>query len=149
MAAKSSPLVSLSQPMQGVQLNEIGCPEVAVCVFKELLVRSGRDSVLLHCSVPTWGYSDTCVDLHDLYALRTRSLVFIHELVNSLRSCGISASYRLAPAQSPLCAVCASTPDHNATKIKTTLSLLQTAKLQKRENVFLADLEQCPSLILT
>ncbi|KAF5375032.1 hypothetical protein D9758_000283 [Tetrapyrgos nigripes] len=44
----------------------------------------------------------------------------------------ISASYRLAPAQSPLCMVCASSPEHNVTKIKTSaLSLLQNAKLEK------------------
>lgn len=81
------------------------------------------------------------IDLYDLQALRTRSLVFIHDLVEALRASGVSpiievlhsvltealffflarqiaASYRLQPSNCPLCVVCALPPNIDANKVK-------------------------------
>jgi hypothetical protein len=72
-----------------------------------MLTSTHEDSVRLYCTVPTWSpSSNICmelrtvsphiidtdilgVDLHDLNALRSRSLHFIHDLVNSLRESGV------------------------------------------------------------
>ncbi len=73
-----------------------------------LLTATHEDSVRLYCTVPTWPpSSDICmkwrseslphiidtdisgIDLHDLNTLRSRSLHFIHDLVNSLRESGV------------------------------------------------------------
>ncbi|KAG2044858.1 hypothetical protein BDR03DRAFT_9998 [Suillus americanus] len=75
---------------QELQLNELGSLTDAVEPFARLLSQTGR-SVRLHCSVPMWSYpSDTCLDLHDLHDLRSRILLFVHDLLESLRSAGCS-----------------------------------------------------------
>jgi hypothetical protein len=80
-------------------------------LHERLLTSKHEDSVRLYCTVPTWSpSSDICmhlrlassyrgeggindgtlgIDLHDLYTLRSRSLHFIHDLVNSLRESGV------------------------------------------------------------
>ncbi|KAJ3828283.1 hypothetical protein EV361DRAFT_889300 [Lentinula raphanica] len=130
--------------------NELDCLEDAIQTFTQVLAQSGRSAVQLHCSVPTWNTeSNSCLDLHDLNHLRSKSLVVIHDLVKSLRSSGIFATYSLVPAHSPLCLVCASSPGFDATRINTrAASLLQNAKLDIGEHVLLANLERCPSLII-
>lgn len=86
-----------------------------VCVLMlddRLLTAMHEDSVRLYCTVPTWSpSSDICmewrsvsphiidhgitgIDLHDLNTLRSRSLHFIHDLVNSLRESGVSRKFR-------------------------------------------------------
>jgi hypothetical protein len=81
-----------------------------VCILipdDRLLTAMHEDSVRLYCTVPTWSpSSDICmelrsaspyridagipgIDLHDLNTLRSRSLHFIHDLVNSLRESGV------------------------------------------------------------
>ncbi|KAJ3790998.1 hypothetical protein GGU10DRAFT_339298 [Lentinula aff. detonsa] len=137
-----------SKPVQ--PYNELDCLEDAIQTFTQVLSQSGRSAVRLHCSIPTWDTeSNLCVDLHDLNHLRSKSLVLIHDLVKSLRSSGIFATYSLAPAHSPLCLVCASSPGFDATRINTrAVSMVQNAKLDIGEHVLLANLERCPSLII-
>ncbi|KAJ4486136.1 hypothetical protein J3R30DRAFT_3401779 [Lentinula aciculospora] len=148
--------------------NELECLEDAIQAFTEVLAQSGRSAVRLHCSIPTWSAeSNLCLDLHDLNHLRSKSLMLIHDLVNSLRSSGVSfvqsleeqrklnysfqifATYSLAPAHSPLCLVCASSPGFDASRINMrALTMLQNAKLNIGEHVLLANLERYPSLII-
>ncbi|KAF8922556.1 hypothetical protein CPB85DRAFT_1268067 [Mucidula mucida] len=133
-----------------VPLNELGNLHDAVEPFTQVLLRLGP-SVKLHCAVPTWcPTSETCLDLHDLHELRSRLLLFIHDLVQSLRACGVHASYSLAPSNSSMCLVCASGPDIARSQVKTcAIDVLQNAKLSKREHAVLADLKSYPSLIIT
>ncbi|KIK93737.1 hypothetical protein PAXRUDRAFT_828651 [Paxillus rubicundulus Ve08.2h10] len=135
---------------QDLHLNELGNLTDAVEPFAKLVGRSGC-SVRLHCSVPMWcPSSDTCYDLHDLHDLRSRSLLFIHDLLESLRSDGISASYRLAPSNSSSCFICALPTELSVPKLRTTMvEILQNIKINSREKVFLADLEYGPALIIS
>jgi hypothetical protein len=50
--------------------------------------------------------------------MRNRALVLLRDLVQQLRSSGISASYKLAPASSSCCLVCALPPEQDASKVK-------------------------------
>ncbi|KAH7930969.1 hypothetical protein BV22DRAFT_1053552 [Leucogyrophana mollusca] len=133
-----------------LQLNELGNLTDAVEPFARLVGRSGG-SVRLHCTVPTWcSPSDTCSDLHDLHDLRSRFLLFIHDLLESLRSSGIPASYRLAPSNTSLCFVCALPAELSAPRVRTAaIEILQNAKINAREKVLLADLEHGPALIIS
>ncbi|KAG1757582.1 hypothetical protein EDB19DRAFT_1658041 [Suillus lakei] len=135
---------------QELQLNELGSLTDAVEPFARLLSQTGR-SVRLHCSVPMWSSpSDTCLDLHDLHDLRSRILLFIHDLLESLRSAGIPASYRLAPSNSSLCFICALPTELSAPKVRSAaVEILQNAKIHAREKVLLADLECGPALIIS
>ncbi|KAG1749983.1 uncharacterized protein EDB91DRAFT_1110723 [Suillus paluster] len=135
---------------QELQLNELGSLTDAVEPFARLLSQTGR-SVRLHCSVPMWSSpSDTCLDLHDLHDLRSRILLFIHDLLESLRAAGIPASYRLAPSNSSLCFICALPTEHSAPKVRSAaVEILQNAKIHAREKVLLADLECGPALIIS
>ncbi|KAF5390272.1 hypothetical protein D9757_002937 [Collybiopsis confluens] len=112
---------------------QLECLEDAVQTFTKVVVQSGSAAVRLHCSIPTWSpESNLCLDLHDLNHLRAKSLILIHDLVESLRSSGIFATYALAPAHSPLCLVCASSsPGFNASRLNThAITMLQNAKLE-------------------
>ncbi|KAH7911210.1 hypothetical protein BJ138DRAFT_1172688 [Hygrophoropsis aurantiaca] len=132
-----------------LQLNELTNLTDAVESFTSLVGRSGT-SVRLHCSVPTWCSSDTCSDLHDLHDLRSRFLLFIHDLLESLRSSGIPASYRLVPSNTSLCFVCALPAELSAPKIRAAaIEILQNAKINVREKILLADLEHGPALIIS
>ncbi|KAF8168099.1 hypothetical protein B0H34DRAFT_684208 [Crassisporium funariophilum] len=139
---------------QRVQFNELGNMHDAIDSFTKLIVRSGKVAIRLHCTVPTWSCStETCLDLHDLHELRSRFLLFIHELLQSLRSSGISASYSLAPSSSSLCLVCALPPKADAKNTSIDIDILQkdphfNHKL-KREQVVLVDLKDGPCLIIT
>ncbi|KAG2159855.1 uncharacterized protein EDB93DRAFT_1112280 [Suillus bovinus] len=135
---------------QELQLNELGSLADAVEPFARLLSQTGR-SVRLHCSVPMWSsLSDTCLDLHDLHDLRSRILLFVHDLLESLHSAGISASYRLAPSNSSLCFICALPTELSAPKVRSAaVEILQNANIHAREKVLLADLECGPALIIS
>ncbi|KAG2120879.1 uncharacterized protein F5147DRAFT_832069 [Suillus discolor] len=135
---------------QELQLNELGSLTDAVEPFARLLSQTGR-SVRLHCSVPMWSSpSDTCLDLHDLHDLRSRVLLFVHDLLESLHSAGISASYRLAPSNSSLCFICALPTELSAPKVRSAaVEILQNANIHAREKVLLADLECGPALIIS
>ncbi|KAI0793512.1 hypothetical protein C8Q75DRAFT_565526 [Abortiporus biennis] len=128
-------------------LNELGDLHDAVEPFAKLLSRSGA-SVRLHCCIPT--VCSSYVDLYDLQALRTRSLVFVHELVEALRASGIAASYRLQPSSCPLCLVCALSPNSDANKIKAAaLAAVENAHLELKEKALLATLEDGLALVIT
>lgn len=119
--------------------------------FTQLILRSGNYAVRLHCAVPTWSSSsDICLDLHDLHELRSRFLRFIHDLLQSLRSSGIVASYSLAPSSSPLCLVCALPPGLGTSQVTASaVDTLKNAEFKKRGNVFLAHLIYGPCLVIT
>ncbi|GLB36152.1 hypothetical protein LshimejAT787_0304400 [Lyophyllum shimeji] len=134
-----------------IQLNELGTLTESLEPFTQLILRSGKSAVRLYCSVPTWNCSsDICLDLHDLNELRSRSLLFIHELLHSLRTSGMTASYCLAPSSSPVCLVCAMPPEVGSSSITTAAcDILKHAQLSKRENVLVGDLEAGPCLVIT
>ncbi|KAF8581631.1 hypothetical protein K439DRAFT_1353280 [Ramaria rubella] len=99
----SLPICSAPQPPSSSK-----CPGVLSRVFvltvpsSLVASRPGR-AVRLHCTVPTWSTSsDICTDLHDLQELRSRSLVFVHDLCRKLGSAGIQVSYRLAPSHTSM-----------------------------------------------
>ncbi|KAL4069618.1 hypothetical protein V8B97DRAFT_1918128 [Scleroderma yunnanense] len=135
---------------QQLELNELDTLTDAVEPFSRLVSRSGC-SIRLHCSVPMWSpSSDTCHDLHELNDLRSKSLHFIHNLLKSLHSNGISASYRLAPSNSSLCFICALPTELSVPKLRSaTVEILQKAKINAREKVLLVELEHGPALIIS
>ncbi|OAX42968.1 hypothetical protein K503DRAFT_847479 [Rhizopogon vinicolor AM-OR11-026] len=139
-----------SSDKQELQLNEFGSLADAMEPFARLVSQTGC-SVRLHCSVPMWSSpSDTCLDLHDLHDLRSRILLFIHDLLESLKAAGIPASYRLAPSNSSLCFICALPTEFSAPKVRSAaVEILQNAKINSREKVLLADLECGPALIIS
>ncbi|KAF9568389.1 hypothetical protein CPC08DRAFT_757491 [Agrocybe pediades] len=128
------------------QKNEIGDLRDAIVSFTSLTVDSGRASVRLFCTVPTWSAStDTCLDLHDLNELRSRFLVFVHDLLQSLRASGVSASYSLSPSSSPLCVI-----GHRPLDTATVLDKLHQSKgTLKKEQVALVDVDNVTCLIMT
>jgi len=133
-----------------LQWNELGSLQDALEPFKKSILRSGNAAVHLHCKVPTWCQSDTCLDLHDLHELRSRLLLFIPSLISSLRLSGVSATYSLVPSDTSLCVVCAYPPGLCSPKTKAaTDEYLRDTKLSKRKNAVLADLKHGPALILT
>jgi len=85
---------------------QLGNMNDAVSSFTNMTILSGKAAVRLYCTIPTWSSAtDTCVDLHDLHELKSRALVLIHELTQSLRASGVTASYSLAPSNLSLCVV--------------------------------------------
>ncbi|KAH8100715.1 hypothetical protein BXZ70DRAFT_1064822 [Cristinia sonorae] len=143
------PLHIQQGPSKDVTFNELGNFRDAVEPFVTLLSRSGP-SVRLHCTVPTMCSADSCIDLHDLQALRARSLVFVHELVEALRASGIAASYRLQPSSCPLCVICALPPNIDANRVKTAAAAaVKDAHLELKERALLARLEDGLALVLT
>ncbi|RDB28886.1 hypothetical protein Hypma_015522 [Hypsizygus marmoreus] len=149
--SKPVSLMSTDNVQPKIKLDELGNLCDSIEPFTQLILQSGKSAVRLHCTVPTWSpASDICLDLHDLNELRSRSLLFIHDLLQSLRSSGVSASYCLAPSNSPLCLICAQPPGAGNAQITSTASdLLKNAPLKKRKHVLLADLESGPCLVIT
>ncbi|KAF9481433.1 hypothetical protein BDN70DRAFT_876417 [Pholiota conissans] len=128
-----------------VQLRELGKAEDAVVSFTNLLVKTGTTSIRLHCTVPTWSSStDTCLDLYDLHQLKSRFLLFVHDLLQSLRAAGISASYSLSPSSSSLCLIC-----QKPVSIDIFQQLQESSDKFKREQVTLIEAESGPCLIIT
>ncbi|KII86436.1 hypothetical protein PLICRDRAFT_44030 [Plicaturopsis crispa FD-325 SS-3] len=149
--ASSSPsMLEHSKRTAEVVLNELGSLCDAVEPFTQLIGRAGQ-SVRLHCTIPTWApSSDTCLDLLDFHDLRSRFLIFIHKVLESLRASGVYATYHLTPSNSPLCLICALPPDMSAFKAQhAAIDALQHTHLDKKDNVMLADLEHGPALIIT
>ncbi|KAH9081653.1 hypothetical protein EDB83DRAFT_2334065 [Lactarius deliciosus] len=132
-------------------VNELGDVHDALKPITELLTSTHEESVRLYCTVPTWSpSSDMCIDLHDLNDLRSRSLVFIHDLVNSLRASGVRASYTLAPSSSPMCLICACHSRLNKNAIQLSAQDAYTKlKTGTRERVLLVELEEGPALVVT
>ncbi|KAJ6610913.1 hypothetical protein B0H10DRAFT_2058601 [Mycena sp. CBHHK59/15] len=147
-----SPPSSLDHPVSvqrdfPVALTELGSLIDAIEPFKQAVMRSKPDAVRLYCTVPMWnsGSSGNCLDLHDLHQLRTRFLVFIHDLLQTLRSSGVAASYALVPSNSSRCIVCAGP---TSSIQASAADILQKTPLAQRQNVLLADLG-FPCLIIT
>ncbi|KAI0825119.1 hypothetical protein BC628DRAFT_291535 [Trametes gibbosa] len=152
------PLPTVHMPMhlateritKDVEFSELGNLDEAVEPFAQLIRKSAR-SVRLHCTIPTGCPSSAaCADLHDLHDLRSRSLLFIHKLVESLRASGIPASYRLQPASCHMCVVCALPSGLDASKVRAAaFAAVQNAKLDLKEKVLLASLEDGYALVIT
>ncbi|OSD03424.1 hypothetical protein PYCCODRAFT_1466810 [Trametes coccinea BRFM310] len=139
------------RPTQDVEFSELGNLDEAVEPFAQLIRKSAR-SVRLHCTIPTGcpPSSATYADLHDLHDLRSRSLVFVHNLVETLRASGVAASYRLQPASCQMCLVCALPSGLDATKVRAAaFAAVQNANLDLKEKALLADLEDGFALIIT
>lgn len=136
---------------KNIELNELGNLQEALELFAAKLISQSGSSVRLHCTVPTMCMpSDEYVDLHDLQALRNRSLLFVHDLVEALRASGITASYRLQPSSCPMCLVCALPPDLDANKVKAAAqAAVENAHICIREKALLADLEDGLALVIT
>ncbi|KAF8640334.1 hypothetical protein AX17_000006 [Amanita inopinata Kibby_2008] len=134
-----------------LHFNELGTLGNAVDSFTKMLSRSGKTAVRLHCTVPTWSPSyDTCLDLHDLNELRSRALLFVHDLLQSLRAADIIASYSLTPSNLPVCLVWALPPDLSASQLQFDANeLLKYVQASKRDNVFVADSKNTPCLVIT
>ncbi|KAI9444805.1 hypothetical protein H4582DRAFT_1911425 [Lactarius indigo] len=146
------PLNSIPDARQDAPcVNELGDVRDALKPITELLTSTHEESVRLYCTVPTWSpSSDMCIDLHDLNDLRSRSLVFIHDLVNSLRESGVRASYTLAPSSSPMCLICACHSRLNKNAIQLSAQDAYTKlKTGTRERVLLVELEEGPALVVT
>ncbi|CAA7265802.1 unnamed protein product [Cyclocybe aegerita] len=128
-----------------LEVNELGNLNDAVQSFTTRTVHTGTSAVRLHCTIPTWSAStDTCLDLHDLQEVKARFLHFIHDLLQSLRSAGVSASYSLAPSSSPLCLVSQRPIDTEVLQ-----KVGQCSNQFKRKQVTLIDLEDAPCLVIT
>ncbi|KJA29241.1 hypothetical protein HYPSUDRAFT_61271 [Hypholoma sublateritium FD-334 SS-4] len=141
---QSATLSQKDTPFQQAKPQELGSLHDAVASFTKLTLGSGTNSVRLYCTIPTWNSSDMCLDLYDHQELRSRFLLFIHDLLQSLRSLGISASYSLAPSSSSLCLVC-----HKPIDVDVLQQLQDSKENLKREQVTLVDLNSGPCLIIT
>ncbi|KAI0285311.1 hypothetical protein BGY98DRAFT_945276 [Russula aff. rugulosa BPL654] len=134
-----------------ISVNELGNVRDALKPITELLTAMHEDSVRLFCTVPTWSpSSDICIDLHDLNTLRSRSLHFIHDLVNALRESGVRASYKLMTSNSPLCLICTchSRLDTNAIQLSAHDAYTKM-KMRVREQVLLVESEDGRALVVT
>ncbi|KAI0735155.1 hypothetical protein C8Q76DRAFT_711197 [Earliella scabrosa] len=142
--------VHLDSPPTDVEFSELGNLDEAVEPFAQL-IRKTAHSVRLHCTIPTGcPSSTTCADLHDLHDLRTRSLLFVHNLVEALRASGVPASYKLQPANCPMCLVCALPSGLDASKLRAAaFAAVQNAKLDLKEKALLADLKDGFALVIT
>ncbi|KAH9944372.1 uncharacterized protein BXZ73DRAFT_73902 [Epithele typhae] len=138
------------RPTKDVTFNELGNLDEAMAPFTQLIKKTAH-SVRLHCTIPTGcPSSSTCADLHDLHDLRTRSLLFVHNLVESLRAAGVHASYRLQPANCAMCLVCALPSGLDASNVRAAaFAAVQNAKLDLKERALLADLKDGYALIIT
>ncbi|OCH96151.1 hypothetical protein OBBRIDRAFT_366678 [Obba rivulosa] len=133
------------QPKE-VELNELGNLQDAL----EPLIRQSAQAVRLHCTIPTLSSPSDSYDLHDLHDLRSRSLLFVHNLVETLRASGITASYRLQVANCPLCLVCVLPPDLDANRVRAAaVAAIRGHKLKTKERALLADLEDGLALVIT
>ncbi|KAI0778200.1 hypothetical protein BD413DRAFT_466524 [Trametes elegans] len=140
----------VDRPIKDVEFNELGNLDEAVEPFAQLIRKSGR-SVRLHCTIPTGcPPSAGFIALNDLQDLRSRSLVFVHNLVEALRASGIPASYRLQPASCPMCLVCALPSGLDASKVRAAaFAAVKHANLDLKEKALLADLEDGYALVIT
>ncbi|KAF8203661.1 hypothetical protein BJ912DRAFT_940654 [Pholiota molesta] len=142
---QSTALSQKDGPEQQIMSRELGNVHDAVVSFTDLLVRSGTTSIRLHCTVPTWSSStDTCLDLYDLHELKSRFLLFIHDLLQSLRSSGVSASYSLAPSSSSLCLIC-----QKPVSVDVLQQLQGSSDKFRRDQVTLVDMEGGHCLVIT
>ncbi|KAF8509807.1 hypothetical protein JB92DRAFT_3119520 [Gautieria morchelliformis] len=132
----------------GADMHECSDLQSAAVSFVNLLASRPERAVCLHCTVPTWSASsENCTDLHDLHELRSRSLVFVHDLCNKLGAAGIQVSYRLAPSHTSLVLLRAFSDVRISTRDES--HALEQAKHGGREKTFLTSLDGIPSIILT
>ncbi|KAJ7786306.1 hypothetical protein B0H16DRAFT_1490008 [Mycena metata] len=148
LVAPRPSMSTLDEPVvdQPVTFIELGPPSAAVEPFKQLVMRSHTSDLRLYCTVPTWSpSSDNCLDLLDLHKLRTQFLIFIHDLVQALRSSGVAASYVLVPSSSSRCIMCTG----GCNDLASAVDILRKSPLDHRQNVLLADLGKSLCLIMT
>ncbi|KIL70831.1 hypothetical protein M378DRAFT_155761 [Amanita muscaria Koide BX008] len=149
---QSAPL-SLVELQSNVRFNALGSLDKAIDSFTKVLSRSGKTAVRLHCTIPMWSPScDASLDLHDINELRSRLLLFVHDLMQSLRAADVSiiTSYSLVPSNAPVCLVWALPPDLSGSQLQdSTKELLKRVQITGRDNVLLADSKNIPCLIIT
>ncbi|KAL1697195.1 hypothetical protein GGG16DRAFT_83552 [Schizophyllum commune] len=146
------PEASLSASSPSTTINEMDRLEEALIPFTQRILRSGYSSVRLQCMLPSWcGSTESCFDLHDLHKLRTRFLVFIHDLLQSLRSSGVYAVYSLVPFNASSYCMISALPygDCGSPYAESTPAAIEKLELSnKSTHVILADLEKGPCLII-
>ncbi|KAF9652011.1 hypothetical protein BDM02DRAFT_3184007 [Thelephora ganbajun] len=145
-----SPFPQSASP-QPPNLSELVSIQDAIEPFASLYRHTGQ-SVRLNCIVPTCYPRDAYYDLHDLHDIQSRSLVYLHNLVEALRAAGIPTSYKLSPSVTPLsmCLVFAIPPGSDPLKAKMTVcDAVRSANTFPREKVLIASLENGPALIIT
>lgn len=131
--------------------SELAGIQDAIEPFASLYRRSGQ-SVRLNCIVPTCYPRDTYYDLHDVHDIQSRSLVYLHSLVEALRAAGVPTSYKLSPSVTPLsmCLVFAIPAGSDPLKTKMTVcDAVRSADTFPGEKVLMASLENGPALVIT
>ncbi|KAF8516152.1 hypothetical protein BU17DRAFT_92983 [Hysterangium stoloniferum] len=145
-----SPVVPQRAPLVDlVDIHEFADLQSAATSFVELVASRPRRAIRLHCTVPTWSSSsEFCTDLHDLNELRSRSLVFVHDLCEKLGSAGIQASYRLVPSDTPLVLLRA-LPEDSPCSCDESDALNLAKHGSGRKKAILTAIDGIPSIILT
>jgi len=131
------------------RIDEVTCVEDSLQHFEQMVASSGRPFVRLHCTVPTWSPSSThCTDLHDLHDLRSRSLLFVHDLLNALRSVGVQATYHLAPSDSDLVVIRA-LPTEKVASITGHMELFARARASPKGTILMEVAKTGPIIVMT
>ncbi|KAH8120323.1 hypothetical protein DFH11DRAFT_1539486 [Phellopilus nigrolimitatus] len=131
------------------RIEEVTSVDDSLQQFKQMMSSTDRPYLSLHCTVPTWSTSPMhCVDLHELYDLRNRSILFLHELLRSLRSIGVQATYRLIPSNLDLATISISA-DGYVPRTLAEHNLLETAHLSAKGKTLLAVTENGPVIVMT
>ncbi|KAF5314047.1 hypothetical protein D9611_006809 [Ephemerocybe angulata] len=141
----ATPLPSVYQP-KGIS-QEVHNLRDAVEPFKKAILRSRITGTKLLCTIPTWGSTDDSYwDFNDLQEQRARLLVLIHDLIKSLRSAGIIATYSLTPSNSSRCVVCALPPDTYLNQV--VISEVEKARSSASNGVSLVEWSTGPCLVV-
>jgi len=118
------------------------------------LYRSTGQSVRLNCIFPTCHSRDSPYDLFDVQDIQTRSLKYLHCLVEELRDVGVPVSYTLSPSVTPL-SVCLAivipvAKGLSSAKIKMSVcNAVRSADALPREKFLAASVENNTALIIT
>lgn len=130
------------------QVEEVFGVEDSVESFKRLLGNKERPSLRLSCTIPSWSSSPThCLDLYDLQDLRNRSIIFLHELLRSLRASGVQATYRLIPSNMDLVTISTSLSDNYRPNVDD--DLIATVQMSDVGKTFLAETKNGPVIVIT
>ncbi|TFK30443.1 hypothetical protein FA15DRAFT_662396 [Coprinopsis marcescibilis] len=120
----------------------------AIEPFTKQVLKRHETSTRLLCTIPTWGSSpDNCWDLHDLQNLRSKFLVFVHELLKSLQEAGMEASYSLAPSSSCQGIICALPSNISLNRV--VIDEVEKIRQTKSESVLLLETQAGPCLIIS
>ncbi|KAI5124696.1 hypothetical protein M0805_004303 [Coniferiporia weirii] len=131
------------------RVEEVTRVEDSLLPFTQMTTSADRPFLRLHCTVPTWSSSPMhCLDLHDLQDLRSRSTVFLHDLLKLLRSIGVQVTYRLTPSNLDLATISISAEGYKR-RAQIQHDLLETAQLSEKGKTLLAMTEDGPVIVMT